>query len=136
VPAGFGFLGSFGGITRFRGFVPDRSALLSVAAAGPAAGAAASGALLLAGLALSAAGLGDVTIDSASLADSWSVALLAQAALGDALTNPEVQRGAAGGAGTGAPRPWRSGGGWPAERAATAPGPRACGSCRPLAACG
>ncbi|GBF98071.1 peptidase M50 [Raphidocelis subcapitata] len=91
VPAGFGFLGSFGGITRFRGFVRDRAALLDVAAAGPAAGAAVSGGLLAAGLALSAAGLGDVTVDSAAFADSWSVALLAQAALGDALTNPEVR---------------------------------------------
>lgn len=92
VPAGFGFVGSFGAITRFRGFVPDRAALLDVAAAGPLAGAAASGALLAAGLALSAAGLGDVTVDSVAFADSWSVALLAQAALGEALTNPEVRR--------------------------------------------
>lgn len=34
VPAGFGFLGSFGGITRFRGFVPDREVLLKVGVAG------------------------------------------------------------------------------------------------------
>jgi membrane-associated protease RseP (regulator of RpoE activity) len=104
VPAGFGFLGSFGGITRFRGFVPDRATLLDVAAAGPAAGTAASGALLLAGLGLSAAGLGDVTVDSASFADSWSVALLVQAALGDALANPEVGGGAAAGRPAEAPR--------------------------------
>lgn len=97
VPAGFGFVGSFGAITRFRGFVPDRAALLDVAAAGPLAGAAASGALLAAGLALSAAGLGDVTVDSVAFADSWSVALLAQAALGEALTNPEVRRVCVGG---------------------------------------
>lgn len=90
VPAGFGFLGSFGGITRFRGFVPDRSALLDVAAAGPAVGTITSGTMLLLGLGLSSAGLGDVTVDSAAFADSWSVGLLAQAALGEALTNPEV----------------------------------------------
>ena len=30
VPAGFAFLGSFGGITRFKGFVPDRNTLLKV----------------------------------------------------------------------------------------------------------
>ncbi|KAI8476224.1 MAG: hypothetical protein J3K34DRAFT_401610 [Monoraphidium minutum] len=91
VPAGFGFLGAFGGITRFRGFCPDRTALLDIAAAGPAAGTAASFALLLAGLGLSAAGLGDVTVDSAAFADSWSVGLLTQAALGDALASPEVR---------------------------------------------
>lgn len=91
VPAGFGFLGSFGAITRFRGFVTDRSALLDVAASGPAAGTAASAALLAVGLLLSSAGLGDVTVDSASFADSWSVGLLAQAALGDALAQPEVR---------------------------------------------
>lgn len=28
VPAGYGFLGSFGGITRLKGFLPDRDALL------------------------------------------------------------------------------------------------------------
>jgi hypothetical protein len=91
VPAGFGFLGAFGAITRFRGYVPDRAALLSVSAAGPAAGAAASLAALVAGLALSAAGQTDVVVDSASFADSWAVALLAQAALGDALAQPEVR---------------------------------------------
>ncbi|KAF8055831.1 EGY2 [Scenedesmus sp. PABB004] len=91
VPAGFGFLGSFGGITRFRGFVPSRAALLDVALAGPAAGAAASAALLLAGLGLTGAGLGDLTIDSPALADSLLVGALGQAVLGDALAQPEVQ---------------------------------------------
>ncbi len=91
VPAGFGFVGSFGGITRFRGFCPDRAALLDVAASGPAVGAAVSGLMLAAGLGLSAAGLGDVTVDSVAFADSWSVGLLAQAALGDALASPEVR---------------------------------------------
>jgi len=32
VPAGFGFLGSFGGITRLKGFLPDRDALLKFGA--------------------------------------------------------------------------------------------------------
>lgn len=31
VPGGLGFLGSFGGITRLKGFLPDRDALLSFA---------------------------------------------------------------------------------------------------------
>lgn len=91
IPAGFGFLGSFGGITRFKGFVPNRETLLDVAVAGPLWGSAASGALLLLGLALSSAGLGDVSIDSPGLADSFLVALLGQAALGEALANPEVR---------------------------------------------
>ncbi|WIA17696.1 hypothetical protein OEZ85_009213 [Tetradesmus obliquus] len=91
IPAGFGCLGSFGGITRFKGFVPNRETLLDVAVAGPLWGSAASGALLLLGLALSSAGLGDVSIDSPGLADSFLVALLGQAALGEALANPEVQ---------------------------------------------
>jgi Zn-dependent protease len=90
VPAGFGFIGSFGGITRFKGFVPNRETLLDVAVAGPLWGSAASGVLLLLGLGLSAAGLGDVSIDSPALADSFLVALLGQFALGDALANPEV----------------------------------------------
>jgi hypothetical protein len=69
--------------------------LLDVAMAGPLWGCAASGALLLGGLGLSAAGLGDVTIDSPALADSFIVGLLGQAVLGEALVNPEVriQRG-------------------------------------------
>jgi hypothetical protein len=93
VPAGFGFLGSFGGITRFKGFVPNRETLLDVAVAGPLWGSAASGVLLLLGLGLSAAGLGDVSIDSPALADSFLVALLGQFTLGEALANPEVRGG-------------------------------------------
>jgi hypothetical protein len=38
VPAGFGFLGSFGSITRIRGFASSREALLEVASAGPLLG--------------------------------------------------------------------------------------------------
>jgi hypothetical protein len=53
-------------------------------------GTAASLGLVLAGLGLSSAGLGDVTVDSAAFADSWSIGLMVQAALGDALANPEV----------------------------------------------
>jgi hypothetical protein len=90
VPAGFGFVGSFGGITRFKGFVPNRETLLDVAVAGPLWGSAASGALLLLGLGLTAVGLGDVSIDSPALADSFLVALLGQSVLGEALANPEV----------------------------------------------
>jgi hypothetical protein len=64
--------------------------LLDVAMAGPLAGVAASGALLAAGLALTAAGAGDVTVDSPALADSFVVGLLGQLVLGEALASPEV----------------------------------------------
>ena len=49
VPAGFGFLGSFGAITRIRGFAPSREALLDIGASGPLIGTAVSGALVLIG---------------------------------------------------------------------------------------
>lgn len=90
--ASAGFLPSFGAITRFRGFLPDRNTLLEVSAAGPAYGVAASSVLLLLGFGLTAAGATDVTIDSASLADSLLVGALAQLFVGaDRLASaPEV----------------------------------------------
>lgn len=45
---------------------------------------------MLAGLVLTAAGQGDVTVDSPALADSFIVGLLGQVVLGDTLANPEV----------------------------------------------
>jgi membrane-associated protease RseP (regulator of RpoE activity) len=91
VPAGFGLLGSFGAITRFRGFVPNRQAQLDIAAAGPAAGVAASAALVVLGFALTAGGYRDVGIESATFADSFLMAVLAQGVLGDELGQPMVQ---------------------------------------------
>jgi membrane-associated protease RseP (regulator of RpoE activity) len=91
VPAGFGLLGSFGGITRFRGFAPNRQAQLDIAAAGPAAGAAASAALVVLGFALTAAGYRDVGIESATFADSFIMAVLAQGVLGDQLGQQVVE---------------------------------------------
>jgi len=73
-----------------QGFVPNRPTLLDVAMAGPLWGSVASGSLMLAGLALTSAGLGDITIDSPALADSFIVGLLGQIVLGEALVNPEV----------------------------------------------
>jgi hypothetical protein len=78
---------------RLQGFVKDRPTLLDVSMAGPLWGTAASGSLMLVGLGLSAAGLGDVTIDSPALADSFITGLLGQFVLGEALVNPEVGRG-------------------------------------------
>jgi hypothetical protein len=76
-----------------QGFVKDRPTLLDVSMAGPLWGVAASGVLLLSGLGLTAAGLGDSTIDSAAFADSFIVGLLGQVVLGEALVNPEVRGG-------------------------------------------
>ncbi|EIE22624.1 hypothetical protein COCSUDRAFT_63768 [Coccomyxa subellipsoidea C-169] len=85
VPAGLGFLGSFGAITSFRSTVPDRATLLHVAAYGPAFGAAASLAMLLAGLALSAAGVGDGELQPAAFQDSLLVGVLGQLFVGSKL---------------------------------------------------
>lgn len=91
VPAGFGLLGSFGAITRFRGFVPSRQALLSIAEAGPAVGTAASAAMVLLGCILTAGGAKDVGIESATFADSFIMAIAAQLTLGDQLGQPVVE---------------------------------------------
>ena len=61
IPAGLGIIGSFGTITGVRGVLPNRTALLRIGEAGPAAGAAASGVLTLVGLGLSLAGVGPLT---------------------------------------------------------------------------
>jgi hypothetical protein len=58
LPAGLGILGTFGSITIIRSTLRNRAALLRISSAGPAAGAAVSGMLVLIGLAMSAAGLG------------------------------------------------------------------------------
>ena len=58
IPAGLGILGSFGTITGFRQNLQDRTALLRITEAGPAAGAAVAGALTLVGLGLSVYDIG------------------------------------------------------------------------------
>lgn len=93
IPAGFGFLGSFGTLTRPQQILPSREAQLDIAVRGPLLGAAVSLALALAGFALSGTGLdpAPVTIDSPGFLDSLLMATLAQAFLGDALAQPEVK---------------------------------------------
>lgn len=91
IPAGFGSLGSFGGITRFRGFLPDREALLDIATKGPAVGAVTSLVMVMVGFLLTAAGVRDVGIESATFADSLFMALTAQLFLGEQLTQPLVE---------------------------------------------
>ena len=66
IPAGLGLLGSFGAITRIKSFVPDRTALAAVGAAGPLAGAALSAAVMVAGAVLTAQQVGGVELDVAS----------------------------------------------------------------------
>ncbi|GLI60429.1 hypothetical protein VaNZ11_002582 [Volvox africanus] len=77
IPAGFGLLGSFGSITRVRNFVPNREVLLDLAVSGPLVGCAVSGAMLLTGFVLTAAGVVNVGVDTPAFADSTLVALLA-----------------------------------------------------------
>ncbi|BDA45797.1 probable zinc metalloprotease EGY2, chloroplastic [Coccomyxa sp. Obi] len=85
VPAGLGFLGSFGAITSFRSTLPDRASLLHVAAYGPAFGAAAALAMLLVGLGLSAAGIGDGEMQPVAFQDSLFVGILGQLFVGSKL---------------------------------------------------
>jgi hypothetical protein len=61
-----GLLGSFGAITRIKSFVPDRTALAAVGAAGPLAGAALSAAIMAAGAVLTSQHIGGVELDVAS----------------------------------------------------------------------
>jgi hypothetical protein len=71
IPSGFGFLGSFGAITRLKGYVKNRDALLDFASSGPLIGSLTAGGATLLGFILSASGLTDLTIDSASFQDSF-----------------------------------------------------------------
>lgn len=91
VPAGFGFLGSFGGITRLKGFLPDRDALLKFGTAGPLYGSSVSLGLFFIGMVLSSLGVVDIGVDSPAFTDSLLVAVSAQAFLGDQLLEPIVQ---------------------------------------------
>lgn len=54
IPAGLGIIGTFGAVTGIKGTLRNRGELLTIAAAGPAAGAALSLALAVVGLGLSA----------------------------------------------------------------------------------
>lgn len=89
IPAGLGLLGSFGSITRFKSTLPNRQTLLEVAAAGPAAGAAASLACLLLGLGLSAAGFGGIEVEPSAFEDSLLVGLLGKLFLGGQLAGKQ-----------------------------------------------
>ncbi|KAF5840238.1 hypothetical protein DUNSADRAFT_17341 [Dunaliella salina] len=91
VPAGFGFLGSFGGITRLKGFLPDRDALLKFGTAGPFYGSSVSLGLFFIGMVLSSLGVTDIGIDTPAFTDSLLVAVSAQAFLGDQLLDPLIQ---------------------------------------------
>ncbi|KAK9826124.1 hypothetical protein WJX81_006284 [Elliptochloris bilobata] len=90
VPAWLGFLGSFGAITTFRRVLPDRETLLEVAAAGPAAGAAASLVAVAVGLALSANGSGGIQFEPGAFDDSLLIGVLGRLVLGDRLLAESV----------------------------------------------
>mmetsp|Transcript_32013 Transcript_32013/g.80858 ORF Transcript_32013/g.80858 Transcript_32013/m.80858 type:complete len:477 (+) Transcript_32013:188-1618(+) len=76
VPSNLGFLGSFGAVTRIKSTLKNRTQLLEIGLAGPAAGTAASLAMLLVGFGLSIAGKGNVTVDSTAFNDSFLVGCL------------------------------------------------------------
>lgn len=76
IPSNLGFLGSLGAVTRIKSTLKNRTQLLEIGLAGPAAGTAASLAMLLLGLGLSAAGQGDVTVESSAFDDSFLVGCL------------------------------------------------------------
>lgn len=71
IPSGFGFLGSFGAITRVKGYVKNRDAQLDFASSGPLIGSLTAGGATLLGFILSASGITDLTIDSISFQDSF-----------------------------------------------------------------
>jgi membrane-associated protease RseP (regulator of RpoE activity) len=78
-------LGSFGAITRFEAFLPSRSVLFDISAAGPIAGGALALVLLLIGLGLSVSYTGPIEIPSQFFQGSLLVGLLAKTILGSEL---------------------------------------------------
>lgn len=68
-----------------------RQTLLEVAAAGPAAGAAASLACLLLGLGLSAAGLGGISVEPSAFEDSLAVGILGTSEHQSSSTLPKTE---------------------------------------------
>jgi membrane-associated protease RseP (regulator of RpoE activity) len=80
-------LGSFGAITRFEAFLPSRSVLFDISAAGPIAGGALAFVLLLIGLGLSVSYTGPIEIPSQFFQGSLLVGLLAKTILGSELKN-------------------------------------------------
>lgn len=90
LPGGLGPLGSFGAITRLRGFAPNRTALLEIARDGPAVGMAVSLVMLLLGFGLTAAGVTDIEVDSPAFGTSVLVSVLGQLTLGEKLAEPSV----------------------------------------------
>ena len=77
IPAGLGLLGGFGSITRIKSFVPDRTSLAAVAAAGPLASSALAAAIMVAGAVLTVQQVGGVELDVASF--RWAAAMPRQA---------------------------------------------------------
>ncbi|PSC68193.1 putative zinc metalloprotease chloroplastic isoform X1 [Micractinium conductrix] len=90
IPAGLGLLGSFGAVTRFKSFVPTRADLAAVAAAGPLASSAVAAAVMLAGAALSAQGVGGIELAVDSFKESLLAGALGQAVFGDQLFTMEA----------------------------------------------
>ncbi|EFN52941.1 hypothetical protein CHLNCDRAFT_137300 [Chlorella variabilis] len=103
IPAGLGLLGGFGSITRIKSFVPDRTSLAAVAAAGPLASSALAAAIMVAGAVLTVQQVGGVELDVASFRESLLAGTMGKAMFGDRLfqsdavsTNPLFVAGWAG----------------------------------------
>eukprot|EP00798_Chlamydomonas_sp_ICE-L_P006603 gene6603-3257_t len=90
IPAGFGFLGSFGGLTRVRGFIPNREAMLDIAVHGPLIGTIVASSMTLLGFVLTSAGFTDYSIDTVSFSDSLIMGVGAQLFFQEGLNNPEI----------------------------------------------
>ena len=90
IPSGFGFLGSFGAITRLKGYVKNRDALLDFGTSGPLIGSLTAAGATLLGFILTASGLNDLTIDSGAFQDSFVMQVAADAFLGPAMDADEL----------------------------------------------
>jgi membrane-associated protease RseP (regulator of RpoE activity) len=84
-------LGSFGAITRFEAFLPSRSVLFDISAAGPIAGGALALVLLLIGLGLSVSYTGPIEIPSQFFQGSLLVGLLAKTILSSELKDELIK---------------------------------------------
>ncbi|MDY6781718.1 MAG: site-2 protease family protein [Cyanobacteriota bacterium] len=82
-------IGSFGALTRFQSLLPNRSVLLDIALAGPAAGGIVSLAMLVVGLILSHPG-SVFQLPTQFFQGSVLVGVLAKTVLGDALQTPTL----------------------------------------------
>jgi hypothetical protein len=83
-------IGSFGALTRFESLLPHRTSRFDIALAGPAVGGAVALSLLVLGLGLARAGVGDIPVPALFFQGSVLVGSLARAILQESLTQDFV----------------------------------------------